>query len=188
MAAPPSQTSMSSRRKSASKPKASSSSKTKAKVGEKRSRDNIEYSSNDDITISPVRKSRASKKNRKPVTKASKAKGKEKQPAPVIEEVSNASPEDSSEEDVDNGGRMDEPSDHDTDNNNKQSDEASDGLQDRHRASIPQRITQRKEKTKDLLLIFSDITTVNFNFKNGSRNTLKGRWCYECKLSIIYIT
>lgn len=39
----------------------------------------------------------------------------------------------------------------------------------------------KKDTTKDLLTIFSDIVTVQFNKKNGAVETVRGRWCLPCK-------
>jgi hypothetical protein len=39
----------------------------------------------------------------------------------------------------------------------------------------------KKDTTKDLLTIFSDIVTVQFKKKSGAIETVKGRWCFPCK-------
>ena len=58
--------------------------------------------------------------------------------------------------------------------------EGSDGLKDIHRTSIPKRIVWKKDLAKDILLMFSEITTVVFKYPNSPSETLKGRWCSEC--------
>jgi hypothetical protein len=47
--------------------------------------------------------------------------------------------------------------------------------------SIPQEFHVKKDSTKDLLTVFSDIKTVTF--KNGDKmeTPVRGRWCLLCK-------
>jgi hypothetical protein len=53
-------------------------------------------------------------------------------------------------------------------------------LEDRHRVGISLPLDVKKETTKDLLLIFSDLVVVKFK-KKESYETIKGRWCLPCK-------
>jgi len=60
----------------------------------------------------------------------------------------------------------------------------SDGMDKRHNISIPVEVNTRKEKAKDLRLIFSDRVTVQFTTKEGTVSTVEGRWCNPCKYVI----
>lgn len=46
--------------------------------------------------------------------------------------------------------------------------------------SVPQELNVKKDSTKDLLTIFSDLVTVKFK-RNEDEETVKGRWCLICK-------
>jgi hypothetical protein len=53
-------------------------------------------------------------------------------------------------------------------------------LEDQHRGDIPALLVVKKDTTKDLLTIFSDLLTVNF--KKGDETTnVRGRWCLLCR-------
>jgi hypothetical protein len=53
-------------------------------------------------------------------------------------------------------------------------------LEYRHRGEIPAVLVVKKDSTKDLLTIFSDLVTVNF--KKGEVTTnARGRWCLLCR-------
>jgi hypothetical protein len=39
----------------------------------------------------------------------------------------------------------------------------------------------KTDSSKDIKLLFSDRVTVNFKKRDGSYETLKGRWCNTCK-------
>ncbi|KAF8232047.1 hypothetical protein L208DRAFT_1274116, partial [Tricholoma matsutake] len=49
-----------------------------------------------------------------------------------------------------------------------------------HHGEILEELTMKKDSTKDLLMIFSDIVTVKFT-KGGKKETMRGRWCLPCK-------
>ena len=53
-------------------------------------------------------------------------------------------------------------------------------LDDRHHVKIPLALAVKKEKTRDLLTIFSDLVVVKFK-KGELCETVKGRWCLCCK-------
>jgi hypothetical protein len=55
-----------------------------------------------------------------------------------------------------------------------------DGLQERHKIDIGSLLAVKKEKTKDLLTIFSDIVEVKFK-KGDGHQMLRGWWCLPCK-------
>ncbi|KAH9008548.1 hypothetical protein EDB84DRAFT_1446876, partial [Lactarius hengduanensis] len=57
----------------------------------------------------------------------------------------------------------------------------SDGLKDRHIASLPTFAKTKADSTRDLLLVFSDSKKVIFKTSGGVRETLKGRWCNLCR-------
>lgn len=61
--------------------------------------------------------------------------------------------------------------------------EGDDGNDDRDRY-IPQEYNVKKDSTKDLLTVFSDLVTVKFRQQNGDVETAKGRWCLLCKYVI----
>jgi len=63
----------------------------------------------------------------------------------------------------------------------------SDGMDKRHNISIPVEVNTRKEKAKDLRLIFSDRVTVQFTTKEGTVSTVEGRWCNPCKYVINFL-
>ena len=52
-------------------------------------------------------------------------------------------------------------------------------VDDRDR-SVPQEFNVKKDSTKDLLTIFSDLVNVKFK-QNGYFETVRGRWCLLCK-------
>ena len=54
------------------------------------------------------------------------------------------------------------------------------GLEDRHIIEAPAELFVKKDTTKDLLTIFSDIVTVQFK-KKDAVETVRGRWCLPCK-------
>lgn len=54
-------------------------------------------------------------------------------------------------------------------------------LEDRHIAEIPENLNVKKERAKDLLTIFSDLVTVKFKHAGDEDETVKGRWCLQCK-------
>ena len=64
-------------------------------------------------------------------------------------------------------------------------------LEDRHRVEIPSTLMTKKDSTRDLLTIFSDILVVKFKMANKDDvvegfeetvyETVKGRWCLPCK-------
>jgi hypothetical protein len=47
--------------------------------------------------------------------------------------------------------------------------------------SIPQQLNVKKDSTKDLLTIFSDLVTVKFKRNSADMETVRGRWCLLCK-------
>ena len=56
-----------------------------------------------------------------------------------------------------------------------------DDLQDRHRLSIPQEVTVKKEVAADILLVFTDRKVVKFIKANNTVDEVKGRWCHLCR-------
>ena len=59
---------------------------------------------------------------------------------------------------------------------------AESGLEDCHIIKAPTEVSVKKDTTKDLLMIFSDIVTVQFKKKiGGATETVKGRWYLPCK-------
>ncbi|KAF9232797.1 hypothetical protein BU15DRAFT_31894, partial [Melanogaster broomeanus] len=59
--------------------------------------------------------------------------------------------------------------------------ENSDGLEENHRADIPAMVIPKRQHAEDLLTIFSEKCTVKFCHTDGRVETLKGRWCNECR-------
>ena len=53
-------------------------------------------------------------------------------------------------------------------------------LTEQHCGEIPGALMMKKDSTKDLLTIFSDIAVVKFT-KGGKTVSLRGRWCLPCK-------
>jgi hypothetical protein len=58
--------------------------------------------------------------------------------------------------------------------------DSEDGLHTQHRIPITAEVLTQKDKAKDLRLIFSDKVKASF-IKDGSTETLRGRWCNICK-------
>jgi hypothetical protein len=56
-----------------------------------------------------------------------------------------------------------------------------DGLDDIHRAGIPDQKAVKADSTRDMLTVFTDKVSVKFTHKNGGTETVKGRWCLICK-------
>jgi hypothetical protein len=55
-----------------------------------------------------------------------------------------------------------------------------DGLQEQHKIKIGSLLVAKKESTKDLLTIFSNMVDVKFS-KGDKHEKLRGWWCMPCK-------
>jgi hypothetical protein len=56
-----------------------------------------------------------------------------------------------------------------------------DDLEERHRLSIPQEAVVKKEVAVDILLIFTEKTTVKFVKSDKTVEEVRGRWCCVCR-------
>jgi hypothetical protein len=56
-----------------------------------------------------------------------------------------------------------------------------DGLGEHHNIPIEAESPTKKEKAKDLRLIFTDLVTVKFLRKNDTPETKRGWWCNTCR-------
>ncbi|KAF8231970.1 hypothetical protein L208DRAFT_1069017, partial [Tricholoma matsutake] len=56
-----------------------------------------------------------------------------------------------------------------------------DGLDEHHHIPIEAKSPTKKEKAKDLRLIFTDLVTVKFLSKNDTPETKRGWWCNTCR-------
>ena len=57
-------------------------------------------------------------------------------------------------------------------------------LEDRHCSKISAALVVKDDTTKNLLIVFSDLVTVNFKSENKTVN-LNGRWCLLCRWVIV---
>ena len=48
-------------------------------------------------------------------------------------------------------------------------------------SEIPSQNPTKRKNVEDLLMIFTDKVTVRFTHVDGHIETLRGRWCKECK-------
>ncbi|KAG6903628.1 hypothetical protein DXG01_016183, partial [Tephrocybe rancida] len=55
------------------------------------------------------------------------------------------------------------------------------GLNERQAEGIPNILPVKKDSTRDLLLIFSDRCTQEFERPGGKVQEVTGRWCWSCK-------
>ncbi|RDB30471.1 hypothetical protein Hypma_007294 [Hypsizygus marmoreus] len=120
------------------------------------------------------RGSKGTSKKKAPATRKSTRKGPAKKSGEDEEEVDNDIEENAEEECVDGGRNDDDPDDNDNDN------EEGDGLESHHRIELDKELEVKTDTVKDLLLMFSDKTTVTF--KTGDVfEKVTGRWCLSCK-------
>ena len=57
-------------------------------------------------------------------------------------------------------------------------------MDEHHHITIPAEVNTKKDKAKDIWLIFSDKVKVQFTAKDGTVSTLVGQWCNPCKYVI----
>jgi hypothetical protein len=53
-------------------------------------------------------------------------------------------------------------------------------LEDWHRSEVPAALVVKRDSTKDLLTIFSDLVSVNVEVKKKIEK-IKGQWCLICR-------
>jgi hypothetical protein len=54
-------------------------------------------------------------------------------------------------------------------------------MEEQHRATVPAMAVSRKKQAEDILTVMSERCTVKFCHPEGKVDTLKGRWCNECR-------
>ncbi|RDB17308.1 hypothetical protein Hypma_001668 [Hypsizygus marmoreus] len=108
--------------------------------------------------------------------------------APAAQTTDDEEPEEPEVKVVDDNiageGQRDEE---DEDNPNSNDEDTPDGLETKHNNPVPSTKVVKKDSTKDLLLIMTDIVQVKFKVGNDDYTSIKGRWCIPCKNNTTFV-